>query len=74
MLHVVRPYEYLIIQKIVEGAGKATLRDIRCFTENNICEADYIVTNYNELSDKIDSRLNLFYTNKKMHNLRKYYI
>ena len=33
MLPIVRPYEYLIIQKIVEGAGKATLEDIRYHTE-----------------------------------------
>ena len=33
MLPIVRPYEYLIIQKIVEGAGKATLENIRYYTE-----------------------------------------
>ena len=36
MLPIVRPYEYLIIQKIVEGAGKAALKDIRCHTEINM--------------------------------------
>ncbi|MBR6615810.1 MAG: hypothetical protein IKK95_07610, partial [Lachnospiraceae bacterium] len=35
MLPIVRPYEYLIIQEIVEGAGKAALKDIRYFTEIN---------------------------------------
>jgi superfamily II DNA or RNA helicase len=32
MLPIVRPYEYLIIQKIIEGAGKASLDEIRYFT------------------------------------------
>ena len=36
MLSIVRPYEYLIIQKIMEGAGKAALKDIRYFTEINM--------------------------------------
>jgi hypothetical protein len=32
MLPIVRPYEYLIIQKIIEGAGKASLDELRYFT------------------------------------------
>lgn len=36
MLPIVRPYEYLIIQKIVEGAGKAALKEIKHFTEISI--------------------------------------
>ena len=33
MLPIVRPYEYLIIQKIVDGVGKAELEDIRAFVQ-----------------------------------------
>ena len=36
MLPIVRPYEYLIIQKIVEGAGQAALKDIRYHTGINM--------------------------------------
>ena len=36
MLPIVRPYEYLIIQKMVEGAGKAALDNVRHHVKVNV--------------------------------------
>ena len=36
MLPIVRPYEYLIIQKMVEGAGKAALDEVRHHVKINV--------------------------------------
>jgi hypothetical protein len=36
MLPIVRPYEYLIIQEIVEGAGKVTLDEVRHHVKINV--------------------------------------
>ena len=36
MLPIVRPYEYLVIQKMLEGAGKAALEDVVYYVEINV--------------------------------------
>ena len=36
MLPIVRPYEYLVIQKMLEGAGKAALDEVRHHVEVNV--------------------------------------